>query len=83
MVGRHGLASRHAVQVGRLEPDELDRMLLEQSLDDVAVGLGDHSHVRTVSVSATQPNLSAKFFNVAACRSGIYEETASPTIVVG
>ncbi len=83
MVGRHGLASRHAVQVRRLEPDELDRMLLEQSLNDVTVGLADYSHVSTVSVSATQPNLMREVLQVwrradrARC-----EETASATTVV-
>jgi hypothetical protein len=31
----------------------------------------------------TQPNFEAKFFNVAACRSGANDDTASDTIVVG
>ena len=31
----------------------------------------------------TQPNFDAKLFNVAACRSGANDDTASDTIVVG
>jgi hypothetical protein len=37
----------------------------------------------TSAVGDTHPNLRAKFFSTAACRSGMYEETASETMVVG
>ena len=36
----------------------------------------------TVAAGETHPNLSAKFFSTAACRSGMYEETASEMMVV-
>ena len=41
-----------------------------------------YSHARIASLSATQPNFMAKFFRLAACRSGAKEDTASETIVV-
>jgi hypothetical protein len=36
----------------------------------------------TSAAGDTHPNLSAKFFSTAACRSGMYEETASEMMVV-
>jgi hypothetical protein len=36
----------------------------------------------TSAAVATHPNLRAKFFRTAACRSGMYEDTASETMVV-
>ncbi len=71
--------------------DEHDR---EQPVDAGAVrqrlhrgdrrGRGRHqpSWRITVSLSSTQPNLLAKFFSVAACRSGANDDTASFTSVV-
>ena len=35
-----------------------------------------------LAAGETQPNLRAKFFSTAACRSGMYEETASEMMVV-
>ena len=46
VVGRHGLAARHAVEVGRLEAHELDRVRLEQLLDRVAVERCAHGRRR-------------------------------------
>ena len=37
---------------------------------------------KTSAVAETQPNLNAKFLSVAACKSGMYDDTASDTIVV-
>ena len=46
VVRRHGLAARHAVEVRRLEADELDRVRLEQLLDRVAVERCAHGRRR-------------------------------------